>query len=98
MGIICSTPSEERGTGAEIPSGRSQMNGQNEPPVGLYLDLMKQCLTRLGFHDRFKEVIYRRGSPPRVIMAPFQAVLLMKDYTLSAAQAFSPEAPAERPH
>jgi len=56
---------------------------------------MKQCLTRLGFHDRFKEVIYRRGSPQRLIMAPFQAVLRLKDYTLCAPNAFSAEARAE---
>jgi O-methyltransferase len=71
------------------------MNGQNDPAVGLYLDLMKQCLTRLGFHDRFKEVIYRRGSPQRLLMAPFQALLGLKDYTLCAPNTFSAEARAE---
>jgi O-methyltransferase len=71
------------------------MNGQNDPAVGLYLDLMKQCLTRLGFHDRFKEVIYRRGSPQRLLMAPFQALLRLKDYTLCAPNTFSAEARAE---
>src|SRR5580704_17414565 len=71
------------------------MNGQNDLAVGLYLDLMKQCLTRLAFHDRFKEVIYRRGSAPRLLMAPFQALLRTKDYTLCTPNTFSVEARAE---
>ena len=71
------------------------MNGQNDLAVSLYLDLMKQCLTRLAFHDRFKEVIYRRGSAPRLLMAPFQALLRMKDYTLCTPNTFSAEARAE---
>ena len=45
------------------------------PAVGLYLDLMKRCLTRTSFHERFREVIYRRGSVPRLLMRPVQAVL-----------------------
>jgi len=39
------------------------------------IDLMKQCLSRLAFHDRFKKIIYRRGSAPRLLMAPLQALL-----------------------
>jgi hypothetical protein len=46
------------------------MNGQSDLAVGLYLDLMKQCLTRLAFHDRFREVIYRRGFAPLLLTAP----------------------------
>lgn len=71
------------------------MNGQNDLAVGLYLDLMKQCLTRLAFHDRFKEVIYMRGSAPRLLMAPFQALLRLKGYTLCARNTFSAEDRAE---
>ena len=71
------------------------MNAQNDPAAGLYLELMKQCLTRLAFQDRFKEVIYRRGSAPRLLMAPFQALLRLKNYTLCAPNTFSVEARAE---
>jgi O-methyltransferase len=72
------------------------MNAQNDPAAGLYLELMKQCLTRLAFQDRFKEVIYRRGSAPRLLMAPFQALLRLKNYTLCAPNTFSVEARADR--
>jgi hypothetical protein len=41
------------------------------------IDLMKQCLSRLAFHDHFKKVIYRRGSAPRLLMAPLRALLLI---------------------
>ena len=73
------------------------MNGQNDPAVRLYLDLMKQCLTRLAFQERFKEVIYRRGSAPRLIMAPFQSLLRLKNYTICTPNTFSAEDRRGRP-
>jgi O-methyltransferase len=58
------------------------MSRLNDPAVGLYLDLMKRCLTRTSFHERFREVIYRRGSVQRLLMTPFQSILRLKGYTL----------------
>ena len=58
------------------------MNRSIDPAVGAYLDLMKRCLTRTSFHERFREVIYRRGSLPRLLMTPVQSVLRLKGYTL----------------
>ena len=67
------------------------MNRPIDPAVGAYLDLMKRCLTRTSFHERFREVIYRRGSVPRLLMTPVQAVLRLKGYTLCTQNTFSAE-------
>ena len=60
------------------------MNTLSDPAVGLYLDLMKRCLTRSSFQEPFREIIYRRGSLPRLLMTPFQEILRLKGYTLCA--------------
>ena len=67
------------------------MNRSIDPAVGAYLDLMKRCLTRTSFHERFREVIYRRGSLPRLLMTPVQSVLRLKGYRLCTQNAFSAE-------
>ena len=67
----------------------------SETPNSLYLDLMKQCLTRHAFGEPYREVIYRRGSIGRAVMAPLQALLRLKGYTLCSKDAFSREARAE---
>ena len=56
---------------------------------------MKRCLTRTAFPERFREVVYRRGSLPRLLMAPFQAMLRLKGYTICAPTAYSPGLRAE---
>jgi hypothetical protein len=63
--------------------------------VALYLDLMKQCLTRTAFQERFREVVYRRGSLAGLLAAPLQAILGIKGYTLCAPNTYSPDRRAE---
>ncbi len=67
------------------------MSRLSDAAVGLYLDLMKRCLTRSSFHERYREVIYRRGSVPRLLMTPFQSILRLKGYTLCTQNTFSAE-------
>jgi len=57
----------------------------------LYLDLMKNTLTRYSFGEPYREIIYRRGSWQRFIMAPVQSIMRLKGYVLCKPGTFSRE-------
>ncbi len=68
---------------------------QQEKAIGesrrLYLDLMKNTLTRYSFGEAYREIIYRRGSLQRFIMAPVQSIMRLKGYVLCKPGMFSRE-------
>jgi len=61
----------------------------------LYLDLLKKCLTRYGFSERYEEYEPRRGSLKRALEAPVRLLLRLRRLELVRAKSFNPHERAE---
>ena len=69
--------------------------GANERTAELYLDLLKRCLTRSLFPDRWRPIEPRRGSWRRALFAPLQAMLARQGLALARR---APDQPDARAH
>jgi len=61
----------------------------------LYLDLLKKCLTRYGFSERFEKYEPRRGSLKRALEAPIRLLLRLRRLELVRAKSFNAHDRAE---
>jgi len=56
----------------------------------LYLDLLKKCLTRYGFSERYEKYEPRRGSLQRALEAPVRLLLRLRRLELVRAKSYNP--------
>jgi len=61
----------------------------------LYLDLLKKCLTRYGFSEKFEKYEPRRGSLKRALEAPIRLLLRLRRLELVRAKSFNAHDRAE---
>lgn len=64
-------------------------------PEELYLDLLKKCLTRYGFSERYETYEPRRGSLKRALYAPIRFLLGLRRFELVRAKSYNPHHRAE---
>jgi O-methyltransferase len=57
------------------PTGRDPLFSENNLPATLYLDLMKKCLTRIAFPEKYAPIRSQRTLPRRTVLTLGQKLL-----------------------
>lgn len=64
-------------------------------PEEFYLNLLKKCLTRYGFAEKYEKYEPRRGSPKRALYAPARRLLGLLKFELVRVKSVNPRDCAE---